>query len=430
MEGRSGGHAETHGEARTRTANNRRKRIRKKNSRISYKHQAIVTAKHARNSDSDKQQSSAVFREICKDNETSQGIQSSQSSYAISTVFESNSDHDIMIHQAQKLVPLPQATKSTFVLLTEEVDMNCGVSKSNDEMSSNGKSYKNSYEFRPKKCVEDVARDAPGNSQLFDDAVVRVGSGIKAFVHGNYHRYYGYRLVGNYDEDPRIALLEKRWFHNKRCLDIGCNEGLVTLDLVTKFGTKSMTGIDLDEYLIKRACSHLKKKRSSAIDSYVLSQQAGIDSNVRKIAKREMQGLAQTWFVHGNFLASNVEKNSYECITAFSVIKWIHLHGGDDAVRHLFGKIYDLLAPGGRFILEPQPWKSYKAAAQKMKREKMNDKLRHTYFFRLGDLEIRPEDFCTILPEKFNLAFVRELSPPSQASVGFDRTLFMFQKLH
>jgi 2-polyprenyl-3-methyl-5-hydroxy-6-metoxy-1,4-benzoquinol methylase len=92
----------------------------------------------------------------------------------------------------------------------------------------------------------------------FDYGVVSSSGGAnKVFVHGNYHRYYGYRLGKAFEEDPRLGLMEKQWFHKKRCLDIGCNEGIVTLSIAKTFGTKSMTGIDLDEHLIKRACSYV-----------------------------------------------------------------------------------------------------------------------------------------------------------------------------
>jgi len=83
------------------------------------------------------------------------------------------------------------------------------------------------------------------------------GVSNKVFVHGNYHRYYGYRLGKAFEQDPRLGLMERQWFHKKRCLDIGCNEGIVTLSIAKSFGTKSMTGIDLDEHLIKRACSYV-----------------------------------------------------------------------------------------------------------------------------------------------------------------------------
>ena len=48
--------------------------------------------------------------------------------------------------------------------------------------------------------------------------------------------------------------MEKPWFQNRKCLDIGCNEGMVTLGLVTRFGTDSMLGVDIDQVLINKAC--------------------------------------------------------------------------------------------------------------------------------------------------------------------------------
>lgn len=42
-----------------------------------------------------------------------------------------------------------------------------------------------------------------------------------------------------------------------------------------------------------------------------------------------------------------------------SITKWIHLHKGDDGIRSFFYSIYASLRSGGRFVLEPQPWRSY-----------------------------------------------------------------------
>lgn len=47
---------------------------------------------------------------------------------------------------------------------------------------------------------------------------------------------------------------ERGWFANRRCLDVGCNEGVVTLAITTKFGCKSMMGVDIDAQLIAKAC--------------------------------------------------------------------------------------------------------------------------------------------------------------------------------
>jgi 7SK snRNA methylphosphate capping enzyme len=48
---------------------------------------------------------------------------------------------------------------------------------------------------------------------------------------------------------------------------------------------------------------------------------------------------------------------SFRC--SLSVTKWVHLNWGDDGLITLFSKIWRLLQPGGIFVMEPQPWKSY-----------------------------------------------------------------------
>lgn len=50
-------------------------------------------------------------------------------------------------------------------------------------------------------------------------------SGTKKTFHlGNYDRYYGYRT-----HDTRLYLFKKEWFYGLRCLDIGCNQGNITI---------------------------------------------------------------------------------------------------------------------------------------------------------------------------------------------------------
>ena len=61
----------------------------------------------------------------------------------------------------------------------------------------------------------------------------------------------------------------------------------------------------------------------------------------------------------------DLEPGSFDTITCFSVTKWVHLNGGDEALQALLAKVYGLLAPGGRFVVEPQQWVSYKKALRK-----------------------------------------------------------------
>ena len=68
------------------------------------------------------------------------------------------------------------------------------------------------------------------------------------------------------------------------------------------------------------------------------------------------------------FGCSKLEPQSLDTITCLSVSKWVHVTGGDAKLKKLFAKVRELLVPGGYFILEPQPWKSYKTAINKLVR--------------------------------------------------------------
>lgn len=58
-------------------------------------------------------------------------------------------------------------------------------------------------------------------------------------------------LVGA--RDPRLGLLRRSWFEGKKCLDVGCNEGHLTIAIVRSFRPRRMVGIDIDSYLVQLA---------------------------------------------------------------------------------------------------------------------------------------------------------------------------------
>ncbi len=74
---------------------------------------------------------------------------------------------------------------------------------------------------------------------------------------GNYDSYYNYRYEKRW-QDPRLKLLKKDLFLNKTCLDIGCNEGSLTIMIAIRFFPKKITGLDIDYRLINKAISNLK----------------------------------------------------------------------------------------------------------------------------------------------------------------------------
>ena len=74
---------------------------------------------------------------------------------------------------------------------------------------------------------------------------------------GNYDSYYTYRCEKKW-QDPRIKLLNKDYFLNKDCLDIGCNDGTLSIMIAIKYFPKSMIGVDIDYRLINKAIHNLR----------------------------------------------------------------------------------------------------------------------------------------------------------------------------
>ena len=72
-----------------------------------------------------------------------------------------------------------------------------------------------------------------------------------------------------------MQVLERSWFAGKRCLDVGCNEGVVSLSVAVEFGTASMRGIDIDEPLIQMACRSLERERATRTEQLVAVRRAG-----------------------------------------------------------------------------------------------------------------------------------------------------------
>ena len=70
-------------------------------------------------------------------------------------------------------------------------------------------------------------------------------------------------------------VMERCWFSGRCCLDVGCNSGVLTLALATRFGTASMHGVDIDKPLVQMACRHLAAEHVSATERLAAARAAG-----------------------------------------------------------------------------------------------------------------------------------------------------------
>jgi 7SK snRNA methylphosphate capping enzyme len=91
----------------------------------------------------------------------------------------------------------------------------------------------------------------------------------KKYSFGNYNRFY-YKKYLEALKDERLGVIKKEWFIGKRCLDIGCNDGTLTLMLAMEYEPKLIEGIDIDYRLIKTAVKNLKYlTRNNLSETYI-----------------------------------------------------------------------------------------------------------------------------------------------------------------
>jgi 7SK snRNA methylphosphate capping enzyme len=108
---------------------------------------------------------------------------------------------------------------------------------------------------------------------------------------------------------------------------------------------------------------------------------------------------------------------SYDVVTCLSVTKHVHLQGGDAALLRLFRRVHSLLRPGGRFVLEPQPWRTYRK-----RKHASAESARH-----YASIQLRPP-FTDVLLDDVGFAAVENLGVPPGAAAGYQRPLYCFVK--
>lgn len=167
------------------------------------------------------------------------------------------------------------------------------------------------------------------------------------FKYGNYDRYYGYRNTKDF-KDIRLDAFQmhRTLFEGCNVLDIGCNNGLVTMSVARDFAVKRMVGIDIDKNLVNKARQLLSgEKRNCVVEGDKFPFNVEFKSGSYVLADEKLL---------------NLEVEQFDTILCLSVIKWIHLNCGDVGVKLAFKRMFKQLVPGGRLILEAQEWNSYK----------------------------------------------------------------------
>lgn len=213
---------------------------------------------------------------------------------------------------------------------------------------------------------------------------------------GNFHNYYQFHPVNNRTSllGGILDLIGSEWnlqqaANSFRFLDIGCNEGDLTLEVAkllsdridgtiitgTKMeGTSSetnmakinvplpsayslptvkVTGLDLDPILIHRARQKFQDLHNK------LSPK--IQADFRAV------DVLTDGIIEDALSATNSPSSFTADMTAlFSATMWIHIHGGDEGLRRVLKQICE--STSCWILLEPQPSRCYGMAANRLRR--------------------------------------------------------------
>ncbi|CAI4228295.1 unnamed protein product [Auanema sp. JU1783] len=245
------------------------------------------------------------------------------------------------------------------------------------------------------------------------------------YSYGNFDRYYGTRLDPG-QSDARLNIMKKEWFERQTVLDIGCNVGFLTLSLARDFQPRRILGIDIDEHLIgvaRKNIRHYCDKDTEFNGKFPASFCNSFGPVSQQSTNFKNKFPDNVWFRKENYVLESDELldtvvEEFDVILALSITKWIHLNWGDDGMRRFFRRIFKHLRPGGKFILEPQPYDSYR------KRSKMTETLKKNY----DSIEFKPDDFEMYLLEEIGFEKVEHLGVPSAKSKGFERPVDVYFK--
>ena len=215
----------------------------------------------------------------------------------------------------------------------------------------------------------------------------------------DYHRYRFGDTVGKSDgPDPRLAAIDatipgglEPFIKDNLCLDIGCNIGTFSRDLVLYFRARRVFGIDIDGRLISRAIRDIPAEHKKSF-GYATLDYAANDSTVTP--------------------------NRYAAVFCMSVSKWIHLHGGDDAVRRALRRMCLEVRADGIVVLEPQVWETYG------RKKNMTPETASNY----ASINFFPEQFVEYMERECEMQLMALISGDENASKGFQRPIYILQR--
>uniref|UniRef100_A0A1I8AJ53 RNA methyltransferase n=1 Tax=Steinernema glaseri TaxID=37863 RepID=A0A1I8AJ53_9BILA len=239
------------------------------------------------------------------------------------------------------------------------------------------------------------------------------------YRYGNYNRYYGSRLK-DLGHDPRLDKLPKSWFRYKSVLDIGCNVGYLTIELAKNFGPWRVVGIDIDDHLVgvaRKNIRHYCDKDVELAGKYPASFKNPPETDLTVKFPDNVWFYKENYVLDEDWMLDSVQPE-YDVILALSITKWIHLNWGDDGVKRFFRRVFKHLRPGGKFIVEPQEFSSYK------KKSRLTPEINANY----KAIKFLPEHFDNFLVNNVGFVTCQSLGIPKGARKGFDRPLVVYHK--
>jgi 7SK snRNA methylphosphate capping enzyme len=237
------------------------------------------------------------------------------------------------------------------------------------------------------------------------------------YLYGNYANYYKRR----FRISDRIKVLDASLFSGKSVLDLGSNSGEFTLELVTQFRPKRIFGIDIDPLLVAIARRYLAQRRTS-LSAYSEPKTTPASSSSSSSSSSSFSDISMLEAFDGTSFSCKdlltrecfIGLERVDTILALSVTKWLHVHGGDNAIRALFQKFREMLNDGGALVLEWQPWSSYTGG---------NAKRIPGFSAKAAALKLRPDKDFEPLLVALGFKRVGKRSPHPKA-----RPIYIFQK--